>query len=91
MHQLNFNSTSTIFDQNGNPVEVGTFSNESRAAQLLGIPELEEETSVSVSGGITALIPEANLSVTVDGYLVNIDDRVVYTGQFSGPRNWHRT
>ena len=50
LHQLNFNSTSTIFDQSGNPVEVGTFSNESRAAKLLGIPELKEETSTSVSG-----------------------------------------
>ena len=85
LHQLNFNSTSTIFDQNGNPVEVGTFSNESRAAKLLGIPQLTEETSTSVSAGITGQIPEANLSFTIDGYLVNIEDRVVYTGQFSGP------
>ncbi len=85
LHQLNFNSTSTIFDQAGNPVEVGTFANDSRAASLLGIPELKQETSQSVSAGITAQIPEANLSVTVDGYVVNINDRVVYTGQFKGP------
>jgi iron complex outermembrane receptor protein len=85
LHQLNFNSTSTIFDQNGNPVEVGTFSNESRAAKLLGIPELKEETSTSISAGFTAQIPDANLSLTIDGYLVNIEDRVVYTGQFKGP------
>ena len=32
LHQLNFNSTSTIFDQNGDPQEVGTFANDSRAA-----------------------------------------------------------
>ncbi|MBT8376290.1 MAG: TonB-dependent receptor, partial [Bacteroidia bacterium] len=85
LHQLNFNSTSTIFDQNGNPQEVGTFSNDSRAAQLLGIPQLKEETSKSISLGITAKIPDANISLTVDGYFVTIDDRVVYTGQFSGP------
>ena len=85
LHQLNFNSTSTIFDQNGDPQEVGTFANDSRAAQLLGIPQLKEETSKSVSVGFTAKLPEANLSITLDGYLVNIDDRVVYTGQFSGP------
>ncbi|GGW80221.1 iron complex outermembrane receptor protein [Salegentibacter mishustinae] len=85
LHQLNFNSTSTIFNDEGVPVEVGTFSNDSRAAQLLGIPELKEETSRSVSVGITAKIPEANLSFTVDGYFVAIDDRVVYTGQFRGP------
>ncbi|BDW91889.1 collagen-binding protein [Flagellimonas marinaquae] len=87
LHQINFNSTSTIFDQNGNPQEVGTFANDSRAAQLLGIPQLKEETSGSVSLGLTAKIPDANLTVTVDGYFVKINDRVVYTGQFQGPGN----
>ncbi len=84
LHQLNFNSTSTIF-QDGIPVEVGTFSNDSRAAKLLGIPELKQETSKSVSLGFTAKMPDANLTFTVDGYFVAIDDRVVYTGQFAGP------
>ncbi|MGA8853825.1 MAG: TonB-dependent receptor [Christiangramia sp.] len=85
LHQLYFNSTSTIFDNFGNPQEVGTFSNDSRAAELLGIPQLKEETSKSISLGFTAKIPDANLSLTVDGYFVAIDDRIVYTGQFSGP------
>ncbi len=85
LHQLNFNSTSTIFDQAGNPQEVGTFANDSRAAQLLGIPQLKEETSRSISVGLTAKFPAANVTVSVDGYFVGIDDRVVYTGQFSGP------
>ena len=85
LHQLNFNSTSTIFDQDGNPVEVGTFANDSRAASLLGIPELKQETSQSFSAGVTASITDLNLTFTLDGYMVNIDDRVVYTGQFSGP------
>ncbi len=85
LHQINFNSTSTIFDQDGNPQEVGTFANDSRAANLLGIPKLKEETSSSVSLGFTGSIPTANLTVTVDGYFVKIDDRVVFTGQFAGP------
>lgn len=84
LHQLNFNSTSTIF-QDGIPVDVGTFSNDSRAAKLLGIPQLKEETSRSVSLGFTAKMPDANLTFTVDGYFIGIDDRVVYTGQFKGP------
>tara|TARA_B110000483_G_scaffold52223_2_gene65029 strand:+ start:2068 stop:5013 length:2946 start_codon:yes stop_codon:yes gene_type:complete len=84
LHQLNFNSTSTIF-QDGVPVEVGTFANDSKAAKLLGIPQLKEETSNSFSAGFTAKLPEANLTFTVDGYVVNIADRVVYTGQFKGP------
>jgi len=85
LHQLNFNSTSTIFDQAGNPVEVGTFANDSRAAKLLGIPQLKEETSRSISVGLTTKFPDANITVSLDGYFVGIDDRVVYTGQFSGP------
>ncbi|WP_148868267.1 TonB-dependent receptor [Tenacibaculum adriaticum] len=83
LHQLNFNSTSTIFDNLGNPQEVGTFANDSRVAKLLGIPELKQEESASVSLGFTAKIPSANLKVTVDGYWVGIEDRVVYTGQFT--------
>ena len=81
LHQLNYNSTSTIF-VDGIAKEVGTFANDSKAAQLLGIPQLKEETSNSFSAGFTAKIPDANLTFTIDGYVVNIDDRVVYTGQF---------
>ncbi|HEY9168613.1 MAG TPA: TonB-dependent receptor [Lutibacter sp.] len=85
LHQLNFNSTSTIFDNQGNPQEVGTFANDSRAAKLLGIPKLKEETSESISVGFTSKLPEVHLTFTVDAYFVGINDRVVYTGQFKGP------
>jgi len=81
LHQLNFNSTSTIF-VDGIPTDVGTFSNDSRAAQLLGIPQLKEEESKSASIGFTGKLPNLNLSFTVDGYFIGIDDRVVYTGSF---------
>ena len=83
LHQLNYNATSTLF-VDGVPFEVGVFDNNSRAAQLLGIQQLKQEQSVNFSGGVTARIPAANLSVTVDGYLVDINDRVVLTGQFEG-------
>lgn len=85
LHQLYFNSTSTVFDGSGVAQEVGTFSNESRAAELLGIPKLKEEKSKSVSLGVTVKLPEANMNISLDGYWVGIDDRVVYTGQFKGP------
>lgn len=83
LHQLNFNSTSTVF-VDGVAFEVGVFNNESRPAQLLGIPQLKQEESVNFSGGFTGRIPSANLSVTIDGYLIDIADRVVLTGQFQG-------
>ena len=82
LHQLYFNSTSTVFDATGTAQEVGTFTNDSRAAQLLGIPNLKEEKSRSLSLGVTVKVPEANMNITLDGYFVGIDDRVVYTGQF---------
>lgn len=82
LHQQFFNSTSTIF-VDGVPSEVGTFSNDSRPAQLLGIPKLKQETSTNFSLGVTADVSK-NISLTIDGYMVNIADRIVYTGQFSG-------
>ena len=83
LHQIYFNSTSTLF-VDGIPTETGTFSNDSRVAQLLGIDPLKEETSTSVSLGVTGRIPDANITLTVDGYLVDIDNRVVLTGSFTG-------
>ncbi|TDE04163.1 TonB-dependent receptor [Flavobacterium hiemivividum] len=84
LHQIYFNSTATQF-VGGVPFEVGTFSNDSPAAKLLGIPQLKQEESQSASIGFTAKIPEANLTLTADAYIVNIDDRVVLTDQFSRP------
>ena len=85
LHQIFFSRTSTIFvTQDGvtTAQEVGIFNNNSRAAKLLGIPSLKEETSQNFSAGFTAKFPEAGLRLTIDGYLVNIDDRIVLTGQF---------
>jgi iron complex outermembrane receptor protein len=81
LHQRYFNSTSTVFID-GAFVESGTFANDSRVAQLLGIPKLKEETSDSYSLGFTSNL--GKFKITVDGYLVNINDRVIYTGQFAG-------
>jgi len=81
LHQIHFNSTSTIF-VDGVPNEVGIFPNTSRVARILGIEPLKEETSFGFTAGFTARIPNANLRFTLDGYLVNIDDRVILTGQF---------
>lgn len=81
LHQIYFNSTSTLFT-NGVPSEVGTFSNNSPVAKLLGIPQLKQEESQSASIGFTAKIPAARLTFTADAYIVRIDDRVVLTDQF---------
>jgi iron complex outermembrane receptor protein len=82
LQQMYFNSTSTLFNDVGVPEEVGLFANDSKVAKLLGIPKLKQETSQSVSAGLTLKIPKAFLSITIDGYLIAIQNRIVLTGQF---------
>ncbi|RMF30424.1 MAG: TonB-dependent receptor [Bacteroidetes bacterium] len=87
LHQIYFNNLSTQFvtdpvtgDQV--PVQVGTFNNQSPVARAFGIAALKPETSTNFSAGITARILD-NLSLTIDGYLIDIDDRIVISGRFS--------
>ncbi|MDF0709102.1 TonB-dependent receptor [Flagellimonas okinawensis] len=86
LHQIHYSSTSTLF-VDGIPNEVGIFPNTSRVARLLGIEPLKEETSIGATAGFTARVPSANLKFTLDGYLINIDDRVILTGQFDDNGN----
>ncbi|MGW9683989.1 TonB-dependent receptor domain-containing protein [Flagellimonas sp. 2504JD1-5] len=79
LHQQFFSRTSTVFVDNV-PFEQGTFTNDSRAASLIGIDKLREETSNSFSAGLTGTFGQ--FTITVDGYLINIDDRIVYSGSF---------
>ena len=80
LHQQFFSRTSTIFDANGVAQEEGLFTNESQAANLLGIGKLKEETSRSVSLGITG--KTGGFTITVDAYQITIDDRIVLSGAF---------
>ncbi|WP_267404923.1 MULTISPECIES: TonB-dependent receptor [unclassified Chryseobacterium] len=84
IHQIYYNVTSTLFTNN-QLLEVGTFSNDSKIAGLLGIPKLKQETSKSVSAGFTYKIPSLNLNITADAYFIRIDNRVVLTDQFTRP------
>ncbi|MDQ1097270.1 MULTISPECIES: TonB-dependent receptor plug domain-containing protein [Chryseobacterium] len=82
IHQIYYNVTSTLFT-NSQLLEVGTFSNDSAIAGLLGIPKLKQETSKSASVGFTYRIPSVNLSFTADGYFTRINNRIVLTDQFT--------
>ncbi|WP_300977367.1 TonB-dependent siderophore receptor [Flavobacterium sp.] len=79
--QLNFNSTATQF-VGGIPFEVATFANNSEISGLLGFDKLKQEVSRSYSLGFTAKVPSAKLTFTVDGFMIDIDDRVILTDQF---------
>ncbi len=79
-----FSSTATNFI-NGVPFEVKTFPVESPQAQALGAEPLKAEKSVNLSAGFT-MDPIDNLSFTVDYYRITIDDRIVFSENFTGPR-----
>ncbi len=84
MQQRFFSKTNTIFASQGGTlvqVESGTFTNDSKAAQILGIPKLKEETSHSYSVGFTTK-PFGGFEATVDAYQVNIKNRIVLTNDF---------
>jgi iron complex outermembrane recepter protein len=88
--QLWFSNVSTQFvpDATGalQPTQVLTTNNASPVTKAFGIPPLQEEKSINVSGGVVAR-PLPNLSITADAYYVRIKDRIVLTSQFSSTAN----
>ena len=79
MHQLHFNNVSTQF-LGDEASQTGTFTNDSQIAQGLGIPTLTEETSMNYSIGYI-YTPHNNFSMTIDAYQIDIDDRIILSGQ----------
>lgn len=93
MQQRFYARTNTLFVSTPGglqPVESGTFPNNSAPAQILGIPELKQETSTNYSAGITAT-PAKGLEITLDGYVIKIKDRIVLTNNFTGGNNSNLT
>lgn len=84
MQQLYFNNTSTQFvtdPRTGVTLaeERGTFRNDSRIAEAIGIPELEEETSINLSAGFV-FQPVPSFSLTTDFYHIEVEDRIILSG-----------
>ena len=79
-----FSATSTNFlGSPPQPFEVRTFPVNTEEAQILGARALEPEKSINYSAGLT-LEPIRNLALTVDAYRIDIDDRIVLSGNFVG-------
>jgi iron complex outermembrane receptor protein len=84
LQQLNFSNTNTnIISVGGTPTleYIKLVPNYSPIARAVGIPPLKQETSVNGSLGF-AWQPVHNLTVTVDGYWIQMKDRIVITGNF---------
>ncbi|PIB36951.1 hypothetical protein BFP72_16845 [Reichenbachiella sp. 5M10] len=82
LHQLYYSRISTQF-VDGLATRVANYNNESTLARLFGIDELIPETSKNYSIGVTSR-PFRNFSTSLDFYRIDIEDRIVLTGQFSG-------
>ena len=77
LHQQFFTTTSTNFI-NGLPVDISTLAVNSPVARALGSRDLEPEKSLNLSFGGTAN-PVPGLTLTVDFYRIDIDNRIVLT------------
>jgi iron complex outermembrane receptor protein len=78
--QIYFNTTFTDF-VSGVPIDKIIARNNSPITRTLGIPALTEEKALNASVGFTAS-PFDGFTATVDGYFVDIQDRIVLTGAF---------
>lgn len=67
------------------PFEVGTYPVDSPIARALGATPLRAEESRNFSAGVV-YSPLANLELTADFYRIDIDDRIVFSGNFTGPQ-----
>lgn len=66
--------------QEGKLVTIQLASNDSNIASSLGIPQLKQETSVNGSAGFT--FNTGKFTATVDGYYIEVKNRIVLTGYF---------
>jgi iron complex outermembrane recepter protein len=82
LHQQYFSSTATNFNA-GVPFDVRTFPVRTTEAQVLGARPLTPEKSKNYSAGF-AFEPTRALSITVDQYWIKIDDRIVFSENFTG-------
>jgi iron complex outermembrane recepter protein len=77
--QIYFNTNFTNFNSGG-ATEVLLAQNESAVTKGFGIDKLKEEKSINGSIGFTGTFK--NFTATIDGYLLNVKDRIVLTGYF---------
>lgn len=77
--QIYYNLRFTNFSSAG-ATEVLLAPNDSEVTKAFGIQKLNEEKAINASLGFTANF--GDFTATVDGYLINVKDRIVLTGYF---------
>ena len=83
--QANVQTIITTFDGlTGLQVEEGLVPASSPAAVAVGGAPLKEETAINYSLGMSAALGN-NTSLTVDAYMIDVDDRIYRTGDIAVP------
>ena len=82
LQQQDYSNTNTTIGAGGVLEFQKTVPNYSDVARAAGIPKLTAETSTNYSLGFTWR-PLSEVNVTVDGYQVDIKNRIVYSGVYS--------
>lgn len=77
--QVYYNLRFTNFSSSG-ASEILLSPNNSPVTQAFGIQQLNEEKAVNGSLGMTATF--GDFTATIDGYMINVKDRIVLTGYF---------
>ncbi|RZS93665.1 TonB-dependent receptor [Aquimarina brevivitae] len=81
--QIYYNLRFTDF-QGGVATETLLSANNSPVTASFGIEQLKEETAVNASLGFTANF--SDFTLTLDGYYIDVKDRIVLTGTFDAPQ-----
>lgn len=85
LQQINFSNTLTSFS-GGQLVQSRIARNGDAVTKAAGIPDLKEETSVNTSLGFSWR-PVRELTLTLDGYMVKVKNRIVLSGLFNANDN----
>jgi len=73
--QLGYGNSSTSFGEGGQLTTVNTLTVDDPLAQSLGARDLDEESSVNFSIGLTGNITD-QLQFTIDAFRIDVDDRI---------------
>lgn len=81
LQQVYLSTIQNVFN-NGKIVAEGLFNNVGKEAKAIGIPSLDAEKSLNFTLGL-GIQPNKNFTVTVDGYLINVYDRILLSSRMS--------
>ncbi len=89
LHQIYLSNIQTTAGASG-LIQEGTFSNvDDITRNVLGVPQLDAETSFNITAGFTYKLSE-NFSAAIDYYNIKVNDRVLFSDQI-GAGNFEGT